>query len=286
MSGWFRWAVFLAVLWVFLTDAEPPTEAARTRRNASITIEETIPGEAVHEHRWSDSEDLPPGTHGAVVSTWTTDQEESALDAEVQVRLIPADRNVEAVFVIDTTSSMSWIFETARSKALEMVKALEASREEGKEVRAGLIEYRDRGDRFRGVEGHIRISSLTNDWERLRGDFKRMRASGGGDMPEDVQGALLRGLDELAWRTDGDTTKVIFLIGDAPAQKYSDQPGVRALGERLASEGYTLHAFCAGMGIRGLERLGVKSPAEADFRALATATGGSFEVITRTDRAR
>jgi hypothetical protein len=172
-----------------------------------VTIEESIPGDTTVDHSWREPSDLRPGTHGVVVSTWTTDKEESALDAKVQVRLIPADRNVDAVFVIDTTSSMSWIFETARSKALEMVKALEASREDGKDVRAGLIEYRDRGDRFRGTRDHIRLSALTSDWESLRSDFVRMRASGGGDMPEDVQGALLQGLEKLDWRTDADTTR-------------------------------------------------------------------------------
>jgi hypothetical protein len=286
MSGWFRWAVLLAVLWVLVSDSEPPQEAARAKRNARVTVEESLSGPATVDHRWREPADLRPGTHGVVVSTWTTDKEDSALDAEVQVRLIPADRNVDAVFVIDTTSSMSWIFETARSKALEMVKALEASREDGKDVRAGLIEYRDRGDRFRGTRDHIRLSELTSDWEGLRGDFERMRASGGGDMPEDVQGALLQGLERLDWRRDSDTTRVIFLIGDAPAQKYADQPGVPALGERLAREGFTLHAFCAGMGIPGLERLGISSPAEADFKALSGATGGSYEVIRKVERTR
>lgn len=273
--------MFLAVLWVLVTDAEPPHEAARARpRSGVVVVDGDAEGAAPS---WREPPAIPAGSRAVVVSSWTSDQEESALDAEVQVRRIPADRNVDAVFVIDTTSSMSWIFSDARAKALEMMKALEASREAGKDVRAGLVEYRDRGDRFRGTHDHIRVSSLTSDWERLRGDFSRMRASGGGDMPEDVQGALLRGLDDLAWRTGADTTRVIFLIGDAPAQKYPDQPGVAALGERLASEGFTVHAFCASLGVRlpGLGDLELATPAAADFRALATATGGDFEVLRR-----
>ena len=320
MSGWFRWLVVLAVFWVLVTDREPPTEAARPRGKSRITIRETITDESGFEHTWREPA-IPTGSRDAVVSTWTSDKGESALDASVQVRLIPADRNVDAVFVIDTTSSMGWVFESARAKALEMAKALEASRAAGKDVRAGLIEYKDRGDRFdrrSRAGGHIRVSPLTSDWGRLRDAFGRMRATGGGDAPEDVQGALLEGLDQLAWRRGADTTRVIFLIGDAPAQDYPGQPGVPALGERLATEGFTLHAFCAspvvpealkklGEGLAklderlaklgaGLEKLGLgelgrdepsfRSPAEADFRALATATGGSFEVLRRAEGGR
>jgi hypothetical protein len=216
-------------------------------------------------------------------STWTTDQEDSALDPEVQVKRIDSDHDVEAVFVIDTTGSMGWIFDTAREKALQLVKALEKSRDEGKKVRAALVDYKDRR-RIRGPHhprygeyhptSHLEVTPLTSDWSVLRNAFGAMSADGGGDLEEDTQGALLASLDKLSWSRGADVTRLVYLIGDAPAKRYTDQPGLKALAERLDHEGFRVHAFNAsGESHPHHERV------RNDWKLLANVTGGTYEVI-------
>lgn len=226
----------------------------------------------------------PPPTREDFKSTWTTDQEDSALDPEVQVKRIDKHHDVEAVFVIDTTGSMGWIFDTAREKALELVKALEASRAEGKKVRAALVDYKDRR-MVRGSDGshrgysktsHLNVTPLTSDWSELRGAFGAMRASGGGDLEEDTQGALLASLDDLTWTDGEDVTRLVYLIGDAPAKRYEDQPGLKALAERLGRRGFRVHAFNASD-----ERHAHHEQVRNDWMLLSNATGGSYEVIRK-----
>jgi hypothetical protein len=215
-------------------------------------------------------------------STWTTDQEDSALDPEVQVKRIDSDHDVEAVFVIDTTGSMGWIFDTARDKALQLVKALEKSRDEGKKVRAALVDYKDRrrvyrsDGRYRGLhsKSHLEVTPLTSDWSTLRGAFGAMRADGGGDLEEDTQGALLAALDDLTWSKGEDVTRLVYLIGDAPSQRYADQPGLKAIAERLGREGFRVHAFNASD-----ERHPHHERVRNDWMLLSNATGGTYEVI-------
>lgn len=226
-----------------------------------------------------------PGS-ARLVSAWTTDQEASALDPEVQVKRIASDQDVEAVFVIDTTGSMGWIFDTARDKALELMKALEASRDEGKRARAALVDYKDRmrvrdsSGRTLGLdrERHLKVAPLTNDWGALRASFQAMHADGGGDLEEDTQGGLLAALDELEWSEGKGVTRLVYLIGDAPAKRYEDQPGLKALARRLADGGYMVHAFNASA-----EYHGHHERVAADWKLLAGETGGSYEVIHKPE---
>ncbi len=193
----------------------------------------------------------------------------SALDVVEVVRELDRARSVEAVFVIDVTASMGWIFEDARERALALLSLLERTRTQGARVRAALVPYRDRKDP-RPVH-----TGFMSDWKALREAFGQLRAEGGGDAPEDVQGALEFALGKLPWSAPSTTTeRVLYLIGDAPSQRYADLPHVHQYGKRAREMGVKIHAFNAARPKGRLLPL-----VERDFSVLAQASGGSYERI-------
>lgn len=210
-----------------------------------------------------------PGVSWVSVGSAETAPEHSALDAVYMQTRIPADQDVEAVFVLDTTGSMGWVFQDARDKALALLEALEASRDDGHTVRAGLVTYRDRG------EAHaLDVHPLTSDWTQLRAAFSGLRADGGGDTPEDVAGGVQAALDRAGLSERAGTTRMIYLIGDAPAKRFADAPDLAELGARAADRGVQVHTFnAAPAGSSTHHRVA------GEWRALSAATGGQYEVI-------
>jgi uncharacterized protein YegL len=118
---------------------------------------------------------------------------------------------VEAVFVLDTTGSMSGLIQAAKEKIWSIANTM-ASAQPAPEIRIGLVAYRDRGDVY--VTQRVDLSpDLDSTYARLM-DF---RADGGGDGPESVNQALHEAVNNMSWSQDQNTYKVVFLVGDAPA---------------------------------------------------------------------
>jgi hypothetical protein len=122
----------------------------------------------------------------------------------------PAERAIEAVFVLDTTGSMSGLLEGAKRKIWSIADAMGGS-QHGVPVRIGLVAYRDRGDAYvtRRVE-------LTEDLDKVWGELRQLRAEGGGDSPESVNQALHEAVQLMPWSRGPGVYRVIFLVGDAP----------------------------------------------------------------------
>jgi len=117
---------------------------------------------------------------------------------------------VEVAFVLDTTGSMSGLIEGAKRKIWSIATAIVDSNP-GADIRMGLVAYRDIGDDYvtRNVE-------LTPDIQDLYARLLELQARGGGDWPESVNEALDVAVNKLRWSKDGDTRRIVFLVGDAP----------------------------------------------------------------------
>ena len=76
-------------------------------------------------------------------------------------------------------------------------------------VKASFVGYRDIGDRNR-----FEIKDFTDDLDGVKSFINQMDATGGGDMPEDVQGGFNKVLNALNWSKD--SIKTCFHIADAP----------------------------------------------------------------------
>ena len=94
---------------------------------------------------------------------------------------------VDVVFVLDTTGSMGPLIEGAKRKIWSIATTLIDCSPDA-EIRMGLVAYRDIGDEY-----VTKRFDLTTDIQGLYADLLRLRASGGGDWPESVNEALLRG---------------------------------------------------------------------------------------------
>lgn len=121
-------------------------------------------------------------------------------------------KNVEVVFVLDTTGSMGGLIEGAKRKiwfvANEILKAKQQPN-----LKVGLVAYRDKGDAY--VTQKL---ALTDDLDEVYTKLMSFRADGGGDFEEDVNAGLNVAINDMAWsKPSKDTLKMVFLVGDAPA---------------------------------------------------------------------
>lgn len=117
---------------------------------------------------------------------------------------------IDAVFVLDTTGSMSGLIEAAKEKIWSIANTM-ASAQQAPEIRIGLVAYRDRGDAY-----VTQVVDLSADLDSTYATLMDFRAAGGGDGPESVNQALDDAVNKMSWSQGQDTYKVVFLVGDAP----------------------------------------------------------------------
>ena len=119
-------------------------------------------------------------------------------------------QKIEVVFVLDTTSSMTGLIETAKEKIWSIATTM-ARAEQAPEIRMGLVAYRDRGDEY-----VTRVVDLSTDLDSMYATLMQFAAVGGGDGPESVNEALDGAINAISWSQDSSSYRVVFLVGDAP----------------------------------------------------------------------
>jgi hypothetical protein len=125
-------------------------------------------------------------------------------------------KNVEVLFVLDTTGSMSGLIDGAKQKIWSIATKI-AQAQPAPELRMGLIGYRDRGDDYVTTR-----TDLTDDLDAVYEKLMAFRARGGGDTPESVNEALFEAIERTDWSSDDDTLRLVFLVGDAPPKMNYD----------------------------------------------------------------
>jgi hypothetical protein len=149
---------------------------------------------------------------------------------------------VEVVFVLDTTGSMGPLIEGAKRKIWSIATAIIDCTPDA-DIRMGLVAYRDIGDTY-----VTKKFDLTTDIQGLYGDLLQLRAQGGGDWPESVNEALFVGVTQMSWSHGPNTTRIMFLVGDAPPHMDYAQDMKYPDVMRLArSKGITVNAVQAGI---------------------------------------
>lgn len=117
---------------------------------------------------------------------------------------------IDVVFVLDTTGSMSGLIAGAKAKIWSL--ANEMMEAEGiPNIRFGLVGYRDRGDAY-----ITRRHDLSNDMDAVYSKLTQFQAEGGGDWPESVNQALYEAVTTMSWNRADNTLRLVFLVGDAP----------------------------------------------------------------------
>ena len=156
--------------------------------------------------------------------------------------IVPAHApRIEAVFVLDTTGSMSGLIEGAKQKIWSIANQL-ASAQNDPQVRLGLIGYRDRGDHY-----VTRRFDLSEDIDALYAQLRQFSADGGGDGPESVNQALNEAVTRISWSADQGVYRVIFLVGDAPPHMdYSNDVPYPNSVELAKAKGIVVNAIQCG----------------------------------------
>ncbi len=117
---------------------------------------------------------------------------------------------VEVVFCLDTTGSMSGLIDAAKRKIWSISNQIAAGKPTPN-VKVGLVAYRDRGDAYT-----TKVFDLTDDLDTVYTNLMGFQAQGGGDTPESVNQALHEAVTKISWSKDRKALKIIFLVGDAP----------------------------------------------------------------------
>ncbi len=160
----------------------------------------------------------------------------------------PVQRNVplDIVFVMDTTGSMGE--EIARLKdTIEIIKLNLTALPAKPLVRFGMVLYKDKDEE----EYRTQVIPLTDNMDAFKRELDKIEASGGGDEPEDLQGALQDLIGKIKWNTEG--IRLSFIITDAPPHLDYGQQYTYASAARDARAG-GIKIFSVGTG--GLPLMG------------------------------
>ena len=120
--------------------------------------------------------------------------------------------NLDLIFAIDATGSMKNDIEMLKKKLLP---ALLEKFEQAKDVRFGLLFYRDYGDNFNYKGLPVRFFGFTDSLSIMNKNLNSLKIIGkeGGDIPEAVYEAIYASVAFYNWREG--SNKQIILIGDA-----------------------------------------------------------------------
>ena len=176
-----------------------------------------------------------------------------------------SERDLDLAIVIDATGSMQPLINAVRA---EIDAIIRFRRDLSRTFRLAVIAYRDDVDR-RPLEQQ----RLTEDVDTVRRFLLKLKAEGGGDIPESVvRGIAAAG--RLKWSEEA--TRRVIIVGDAPPHAQDASAMDRMLDE-LAGSGCLVSTVALRQTDRDLEPV---ADLEDTFRWLAERGGGQATAIT------
>ncbi len=157
--------------------------------------------------------------------------------------LVPsvARPQVDVVFVLDTTGSMSALIDGAKRKIWEIARFI-AQGQPAPDLRIGLVAYRDVGDEY-----VTKFFDLSDDLDGVYQNLASFHAGGGGDTPEHVAKALHDAIFRASWSSNRNALKLVYLVGDAPPHTdYNDGFNHRAVAEQARARGIRINTVRCG----------------------------------------
>lgn len=179
-------------------------------------------------------------------------------------RALPEVPSIDVAFVLDTTGSMSEEIDALRGTLEKVAGTLAALHVR---PRAGLVEYRDKGDAY-----ITRLHPMTTDLPALGARIANVRAAGGGDTPEHVNEALRTAIRGLRFRPES-IARLVFVIGDAPP--HLDYPGDEGYAPALREANH------AGIQVYTIAASGMDEVGQVVFRQVSQYTGATNLFVLR-----
>jgi uncharacterized protein YegL len=200
----------------------------------------------------------------------------AALPLAATLSTAQARPTVEVAFVLDTTGSMSGLIEGAKRKLWSIATTILDSNPDA-EIRMGLVAYRDIGDDY-----VTKSYDLTTDIQDFYANLLQVRARGGGDWPESVNEALDVAVNKLQWTNNGDTRRIVFLVGDAPPHMDYAQDTKYETTLRVAKQKDIIVNTVLAGSARDTERVWRDIAQRGDGRFIAIPQDGGQVVIIET----
>lgn len=202
---------------------------------------------------------------------------------------------LDMMLCLDSTGSMQPTIDALAIALGEMADILSGI---SPKLRVGLVHYKDNDEL--GKHGAEVVQSLSKNIKGTRKKLEKMRAIGGGDLPEAVLGGLDLALSKkMKWAADAN--KIAILIGDAPphpdekqqaidlARAAFEKPGSQndkrpTTGARKPQKPYLTSAIGVKLKIGPNVRVGPgfkefqnsQKTMREDFQAIAKAGGGVY----------
>ena len=173
-----------------------------------------------------------------------------------------SEKKLDIMFMVDTTGSMSDELEYLQAEIDDVIGRV-AKGNDNISIRTSVNFYRDLGDEY-----VVRSFRFRNNVDTCKKSLSEQRATGGGDFPEAVHTALDVAINKHAW--DEDSTKIMFLVLDAPPHKEVEKEYTQAI----------LDAARKGIRIIPVASSGIDTGSEYILRSAATITGGTYIYLT------
>ena len=117
--------------------------------------------------------------------------------------------------VMDTTGSMDPYINATRDNIVQILNQLKRIERDYRLPVGGIVgqvvQYKDFEDTLHGEK----VERITSDFEWLKYKLASFRASGGGDTCEDIQGGLIRALEQMNQPPYDKYNHLILVVGDA-----------------------------------------------------------------------
>jgi Mg-chelatase subunit ChlD len=179
----------------------------------------------------------------------------------IEVHTQSAGRTIDIVFAVDTTGSMGGLLDGAKRTVWSIANQVR-DLEKNADLRIGLVAYRDNGDDY-----VTKDFALTDDLDSVFAELTSYQASGGGDVPENVDAALYDAVHNMKWRSGA--KKMIFLVGDAAPASRGEVPTFDVTAKLAASKQIKINTI----------RCGQDSDTARAWQQIASLGAGNFSTI-------